>query len=138
MKKGNFLASLYAVFIGLFTIAFAIVFGGNAWSSAILVLIYFVGATLIFIKVAGEHEVEKLASGEIVAIYGLRFWLPMTVGAIASIMLGFLFYKNSSVTEFAGIHFGLGAMSVLTAFVSPRFKHGEATRNRFPENDILD
>lgn len=138
MKKGNFFASVFAVFIGILTIVFAIAFGGNSLSIAVLIFIYFFGATLIFIKVSGEDAVAKLSSGEVLAIYGPRFWLLMAVGAIASCISGYLFFKSFNVTIFPAIHFGLGTMSILTAFVSPRLMPGDPMHSRFPENEIFD
>ena len=119
-------------------IAFSIYFEGNAWTIAIVLFVYFFGINTIFLRVLDEKVVRQLSAGVFVPTYGFRFWGSIVMALIISVFAAYFFLKTFERDVFPAIHFGLGLMAILTAFVSPKFREIETSESLYPEYDVFE
>jgi len=124
MKRADLVASWFAALIGLLSIYFGALTDAGVWTIIALIVLYFVGSFFLFYRGLSSEERGNLETVEI--SYGKQYWFPLISGLCASIIIGVIYFTKIQSRLSSTFLVGLGAMAVLTAFVSP--KYNEKTR----------
>jgi len=119
VKKADFIASWFAVLVGLISILLGAVTDVGIWALIVLVVVYFQGSGYVFSHFMSAEDQSKLETIEI--SYGTKYWIQLGLGAIISIGISAYYFFQFVPGFVSAIFVGVGLMSVLTAFVSPEY-----------------
>ena len=99
------------------------IFAAADWPLIITVLLAVgIAVPLQFNKSLPPDVARDLAQGKIIAVYGVRYWILLTLAFILAIIGTLVIHAFNPISDFGIIVASMGVMAIMMAFVNPRYK----------------